>query len=779
MVSSFLLENKAYKDNLCFFKIFLLYLNLIKTLFFKFKAEFKSKPYTMDVAVEDKLYVALSENFGFSSFKGNQEEIIRSISGGRDTLVIMPTGGGKSLCYQLPAIMSEGTALIISPLIALMKNQVDMMRGYSSKDDIAHFLNSSLSRNQIKQVKRDLLSGNTKMLYVAPETLTKQSTIAFFKQLKISFVAVDEAHCISEWGHDFRPEYRRIREMVDEIDPALPIVALTATATPKVRADIAKTLRLQDPAIYISSFNRSNLYYEIRQKGKKEEVSRQIIKFIKKNAEKSGIIYCLNRKTTEEIAQVLRANGIKAVAYHAGLDSSTRSDRQDQFLMEDVHVIAATIAFGMGIDKPDVRFVIHYNMPKSLENYYQETGRAGRDGMEGNCIGFFNYADMNKLEKFMRDKPVAEREIGGQHLAEVIGYSESANCRRKFLLHYFGEGYKIENCECCDNCQNPKEKEEAQDSVQLALQATHVLQENYVTKYVVNFIMGKKGQEVAAFKHDQHKLFGKGGERDKNYWTSVISHALLQGLIKKDIENYGILKLTKAGLDYITHPYSIQIPLNHQFLASNNGGADAEPRRTSVFDPVLFKMLKDLRRSVAKRKDVPTYVVFQDRSLEEMAMLYPIKKKEIEQITGVSRGKATKYGREFYKMIAEYVAENDIERPTDFIVKTVGERSKDKIYIIQNIDKRIPFETITRHLRISMDEFITEIEKIVDSGTKLNIDYHLNRMFEQEQQEEIFEYFLETEDNTIRAALDELGEDEYSEEEIRLMHIKFMSEIAH
>ncbi|MFK7908508.1 MAG: DNA helicase RecQ [Chitinophagales bacterium] len=732
------------------------------------------------VVVEDKLHQSLSQYFGFNSFKDNQEYIIRNILAGVDTLVIMPTGGGKSLCYQLPAIMNEGTALIISPLIALMKNQVDMMRGYSSIDSIAHFMNSSLSRSQLKKVKEELLSGATKMLYVAPETLTKEDTIAFFKQIKISFVAVDEAHCISEWGHDFRPEYRRIREMVDAIDDSVPIVALTATATPKVRTDIMKNLRLKTPYTYIASFNRDNLYYEIRPKGKKEEVLRQIIQFIKSDEPKSGIIYCLNRKTTEEIAESLRANGIKAAAYHAGLDSGTRSSRQDQFLQEGVNVIVATIAFGMGIDKPDVRFVIHFNMPKSLENYYQETGRAGRDGMEGKCIGFFNYADMTKLEKFMRDKPVAEREIGGQHLSEVIGYAESAGCRRQYLLHYFGENYDNKRCKgMCDNCRNPKEKHEVQGQIQMLLQGISQLQENYPSKYIIDFLMGSKAQELANFKHDKLPNFNKGKDHDKTFWNSVITQTLLNNLLKKDIENYGLLKITDKGHEFIEKPFSIKISVNHNYDNVNAMIADAAPQKTTALDNVLVKMLKDLRRKVAKQKSIPTYVIFQDRSLEEMATYYPISKTELENITGVSRGKASKYGREFLKLIGKYVEENEIDRANDFVVKTTGSKSKDKIYIIQNIDKRISLDTIATHLKIDMEQLLTEIEKMVDAGTKLDLKYHINNVLDEYQQEELFDYFMETENPSVKDAMTELDDDEYTEEDIRLMYIQFMAKMAH
>jgi len=730
------------------------------------------------IVAGSKLHLALKEYFGFNGFKGNQEKIIQSILSGKDTLVIMPTGGGKSLCYQLPAILNEGTALIISPLIALMKNQVDLMRGYSNQDNIAHFMNSSLSRNQIKSVKQDLLDGHTKMLYVAPETLTKPETIEFFKQIKISFIAVDEAHCISEWGHDFRPEYRRIRKMVDAIDGSVPIIGLTATATPKVREDIIKSLQLKDTDIYISSFNRANLYYEIRQKGKKEETFTEIIKFVKRNPEKSGIVYCLNRKTTEEIAEALVANGIKAAAYHAGLDSTTRSDRQDQFLMEDTHVICATIAFGMGIDKPDVRFVIHYNMPKSLENYYQETGRAGRDGLEGNCIGFFNYADMSKLEKFMRDKPVAEREVGGQHISEVIAYSESASCRRQFLLHYFGEQYNDTNCnDNCDNCAHPKEKISINEEVKLVLKAIIALRENVDVKYLVKFLLGKSTRDITEFKHDQLKEFAKGSGKETSFWNAVVNKALLEQLLLKDIENYCLLKLTEKGYAYIDKPDALKVAVNHKF---DDVITVIDNSKTSILDPVLYKMLKDLRKKVAKEKNVPTYIVFQERSLEEMCIYYPTNRQELCKITGVSEGKARKYGRPFHKLIAQYVSDNGIERAEDMTVKSVGNKSKDKIYIIQNIDKRITLDTIAKNLGLSMPDLITEIEKIIDSGTKLNIDFHINEYLDKEQQNEIFDYFMEAEDNSIAAAMKALNEyEDYSEEDIRIMRIKFLADVAH
>ena len=726
---------------------------------------------------ENNLHKTLADSFGFNTFKGNQDEIINSILSGRDTLVIMPTGGGKSLCYQLPAIMSEGTALIISPLIALMKNQVDLMRGYSKNDNIAHFLNSSLNRVQIKQVKQDLLDGHTKMLYVAPETLTKDETVAFFKQIPISFLAVDEAHCISEWGHDFRPEYRRIHDIVNTINPNLPIVALTATATPKVQDDIIKNLQLRNPNIFIESFNRPNLYYEIRPKGKSEQVIRQIIQFIKNNAGKSGIIYCLNRKTTEDIAEMLLANGIRSAAYHAGLDAPTRTERQDQFLSEDIEVIVATIAFGMGIDKPDVRFVIHYNMPKSLENYYQETGRAGRDGLEGRCIGFFNHADMTKLEKFMREKPVAEREVGGQHLGEVISYCETASCRRKFLLHYFGEQYTDQNCCNCDNCNQPKEQIDITNSVKLVLKVIDTLQENFNSRYIITFLLGETTQEVIDFKHHLLNSFGKGEDKSKNYWNTIMSQILLENLVYKDIENYGILKLQPSGLAYINDPYPILKALNHEYedLSSFN---DNETPRPTVLDDTLFNALKDLRRRVAKVKKVPTYVVFQDRSLEEMATYYPITPEELENINGVSKGKVLRYGKEFLKLIEDYVEENDIERASDMVLKSVANKSKGKIDIIKFIDKKIPLIMIGKNMDLKQEDLLCEIEKIIDSGTKLNIDYHIDQILDPDQQEEIFDYFMKAESESLSAALKELGTDEYTEEEIRYVRVQFMSKVA-
>ncbi len=725
--------------------------------------------------IAGNLNAALEEHFGFKGFKGNQKEIIESLVAGKDTFVIMPTGGGKSLCYQLPAIINEGTAIIISPLIALMKNQVDLIRGYSSQDNIAHFLNSSLSKKEAKKVKEALLGGETKLLYVAPETLNKEDTIEFLKKLTISFIAVDEAHCISEWGHDFRPEYRRIKQMINAIDLNIPIIALTATATPKVQSDISKNLELQDPSVFISSFNRSNLYYEVRPKGKKEQVVKEIIQYIKKNDRKSGIIYCLSRKSTEDIAKMLQVNGIKAAAYHAGLDAATRTQRQDDFLSEETHVIVATIAFGMGIDKPDIRFVFHYDIPKSLENYYQETGRAGRDGMEGQCIAYFSHADIYKLEKFMRDKPVAERDVGSQHLEEVVGYAETASCRRKFLLHYFGEEYDDKKCEKgCDNCLRPKKKIDISKDVVNAVEAIKELQDNHDIKYIIDYLLGKKTQQIEQFKHHLNKFFAVGKEKDVHFWTSTIRQALLQNLLYKDIENYGILKVTEKGYNYIKKPYKIEIALNHEYtteVGSNDEG------KTAALDPQLLAMLKDLRKQVAKEKSVPPFVVFQDPSLADMATHYPITMDEMANISGVSKGKAIKFGRKFISMIEKYVNENDIERPNEFIVKTVAAKSKAKIQIIQNIDRKISLESIAETLKKSMEDILVEVEAIVNSGTKINIDYYLNDIMDEDQQDDIYDYFREAETDDLNVALDEF-DGEYTLEDIRLIRLKFMSQEA-
>ncbi len=733
--------------------------------------------HTVRVNGKLNLTASLQEYFGFENFKGDQEKIIKSVMNGEDTFVIMPTGGGKSLCYQLPAILLKGTAIIISPLIALMKNQVDQIRGYSSNDNIAHFLNSSLTKAQAKVVKSDLVSGETKMLYVAPETLTKEENIEFLSELDISFVAVDEAHCISEWGHDFRPEYRKIKGMIENMGHRIPVMALTATATPKVQLDILKNLDMSEKNIYISSFNRPNLYYEVRNKGQKEPTLKQIVKFIKGMSAKSGIIYVLSRKSTEEIAEFLSVNGIKAAAYHAGLDATTRSQRQDQFLMEDIDVIVATIAFGMGIDKPDVRFVIHYNIPKSLENYYQETGRGGRDGLEGKCIAFYNYNDIVKLEKFMRDKSQSEREMGGHLLMETVAYAETSVCRRRFLLHYFGEKYDDENCGKCDNCLHPKEQMEGKEYIHLLVQAVAAIQESFTINYIVDILIGNRHNQVTMFKHDELPIFGEGKDHDDHFWNSVLRQALLHNLIVKDIENYGVIKLSEKGRKFLQKPHSIMISINHDF--DNLEDTEAEGGGTSALDPTLLNMLKDLRKQVAKEKKLPPFVLFQDPSLEDMATQYPTTVEELSHIIGVSKGKAVKYGRSFIEMIAQYVEENEIEKPSEMVVKSVANRSASKVYIIQNIDKKIPLETIAEGKGIKMEELYDEMESIVSSGTRLNLDYYINDIIEEDRQDEVYDYFRTAHSDSLEDALVELGNENYSMEEVQLMRIKFMSEMAH
>ncbi len=722
---------------------------------------------------------ALQEYFGFNSFKGNQEAIIKNLMAGNDTFVIMPTGGGKSLCYQLPAILSEGTAIIISPLIALMKNQVDLVRSYSNNNDIAHFLNSTLNRATIKKVKADITSGTTKMLFVAPETLKKEENIEFFKGIKVSFVAVDEAHCISEWGHDFRPEYRQIRNMIETINEKIPIIALTATATPKVQSDIKKNLDLQDPTVFIASFNRSNLYYEIRPKRSKEIAIKQIVKYTKEHARKSGIIYCLNRKTTEDIAKVLNVNGVKAAPYHAGLDASVRTEVQDKFLMEDIHVIVATIAFGMGIDKPDVRFVIHFDIPKSIENYYQETGRSGRDGLEGRCIAFYSYKDIEKLEKFMRDKPLSEREMGAQLLAETAAYAETSVCRRKFLLHYFGEDYTKENCGSCDNCLKPKEKIEGKEFIHKALQVIKALKENYGIPYLVDFMMGKKTTEILNYSHDKQELFGSGKEKDDHFWNSIFRQCLLNHLVYKDIEQYGLIKFTDAGKKFIKTPKSMMISLNHDYETDTSDVEMESAGAKSVLDPVLFEMLIKIRDGIAKVQKLPPYVIFSENSLEEMATMYPCTLEELTKVSGVSKGKAEKFGKEMVAAISRYVEENEIERPTDFMtMKIMANKSADKIHIIQSIDKKLSLEEISRMRGISMINLITEIESIVSSGTKLNLNYYINDIIEEDLQEDVFDYFRTLTTLDLNKAFHDLKDEGLSFEEIQLLHIKFMSELA-
>ncbi len=727
--------------------------------------------------VKVSLIDALREHFGFDSFKGNQEIIIKNILAGKDTFVIMPTGGGKSLCYQLPALMSPGCALIVSPLIALMKNQVDLVRSYSSKDNVAHFLNSTLSKAQIKKVRTDLLAGKTKMLYVAPETLTKQENLDFFRELEISFIAVDEAHCISEWGHDFRPEYRRLKEMIDQINGDLPIIALTATATPKVQSDIVKNLNLRDPAIYLSSFNRPNLYYEIRPKRKKDQTIREIVKFIHLHKGKSGIIYTLNRKTTEELADMLVANNIKAVAYHAGLDAGTRAQRQDMFLHEDVDVIVATIAFGMGIDKPDVRFVIHYNIPKSLENYYQETGRAGRDGLEGICVCFYSYKDVQKLEHLMRDKPLSEREMGAQLINETVAYAESSACRRKVILHYFGEKYEESQCNnACDNCRNPKEKIEVKNRVVIVLKAIKSLEERFGSDYVVNIITGKVNPQITTYQHNQLEVFGEGKEFDAHFWNSLIRQMMLEDLIEKDIEEYGLLKITEKGHKFLKEPYSIMVSLNHQFEEEGGEEDDIATEAQASADTVLFEMLKELRKKVAKEKNLPPFVIFLETSLEDMATQYPTTVQELEKIQGVSKGKAIRYGKQFVDVISKYVEENDIVKPDDFVMKSVVNKSGLKVFIIQNIDKKMPLETIARNKELTIPQLLDEMETIVASGTKLNLDYCLDEELDDYAQDEIMEYFKGCETSSLALAREELIDSDYTIEQLKLMRIKFLVE---
>lgn len=729
-------------------------------------------------ATQESLHEALQRYFGFDSFKGNQEAIVSSVLDGQDTFVIMPTGGGKSLCYQLPALMLEGTAIIISPLIALMKNQVDSIRGYSQNDEVAHFLNSSLTRAQMKQVKQDIADGKTKLLFIAPETLTKDENIEFFQSVNVSFVAVDEAHCISEWGHDFRPEYRRIKAMLDAIGAEIPVIALTATATPKVQSDIIKNLNMQSYNTFVSSFNRENLYYEVRPKGKKDQTMRQIVQVIKTMPGRSGIIYVQSRKTAEEIAQVLVVNDIKAAPYHAGLDAKTRSKTQDDFLMEEIDVIVATIAFGMGIDKPDVRFVIHYDIPKSIENYYQETGRAGRDGLEGKCIAFYAYQDILRLEKFLRDKPVAEREMGSQLMAEVMAYSETTACRRRFLLHYFGENYDDDRCEgMCDNCRHPKERIEVKTELQQALKAVAQLDENYGIKTLIDFVMGKETKEIQDFRFDKKDLFAVGSGKDETFWSSVFRQAMLNHLIRKDIESYGLLKLTEQGREYIAKPQSFKIPINHNF--DDHSMDNDEPiGKTAVLDETLLNLLKDLRRREAKRLGLPPYVIFQDPSLDDMATQYPISMEDMVKVSGVSIGKANRYAKPFLTLIAQYVEENEIERPTDFVVKQVANKSKVKISIIQGIDRKIPLDDIASSNGMTMEELLDELDAIVASGTKLNIDYYLEERIDEYCREDIYEYFMASNDDDVKKAYNDLKEDDITIEEIQLMRIKFMSEVA-
>ncbi len=717
---------------------------------------------------------ALEQFFGFSTFKGEQEAIIQSVLDGHNTFVIMPTGGGKSLCYQLPALMSEGTAIVVSPLIALMKNQVDAIRSFSQEEGVAHFLNSSLTRNEAIRVKKDIKDGRTKILYVAPESLTKKENVEFLTDIKISFFAIDEAHCISEWGHDFRPEYRRLRTIFDEIK-RVPVIALTATATEKVQEDILKNLDIPNARTFKASFNRPNLYYEVRPK---RDVNREITRFVKQHAGRSGIIYCLSRKKVEEMAQTLVVNGIKALPYHAGMDAGQRAEHQDRFLMEDVDVIVATIAFGMGIDKPDVRFVIHHDIPKSLESYYQETGRGGRDGGEGKCVAFYSYKDIEKLEKFLQGKPVAEQEIGKQLLQDTVGYAETSMCRRKFLLHYFGEEMEGENCGSCDNCTHPQETFEAKDDLALLLDAVLESKERHRAKFICDLITGTESSEIKTYKGASLEIYGKGSDKEIRHWMALLRQAIVQGFLHKDIETYGNLSLTEQGKKFRKKPWSITFVKERDYSDDEGGGDDEGGTvRGGAADERLMKMLRDLRQQVAKKHNLPPYVIFQDPSLEEMTVRYPISIEELVNVSGVGPGKAQKFGKPFIELISEYVEENEIMRAEEVMVRSVVNKSGSKVHIIQNIDKRLPLDMIAKAKGMSLNDLLTELESIVQSGTRLDINYHLNEIIEVETQEEIMDYFRSADTDSIEAAYEEFGGD-FSEEELRMMRIKFMSEVA-
>lgn len=718
---------------------------------------------------------SLYKYFGFDSFKGEQEAVIQNVLNGQNSFVIMPTGGGKSLCYQLPALMMEGTAIVVSPLIALMKNQVDAIRGFNTNDAVAHFLNSSLNKAEIAQVKKDITEGTTKLLYVAPESLNKDENVAFFKEINVSFVAVDEAHCISEWGHDFRPEYRRLRPIVDALGGNIPIIALTATATEKVQQDIQKNLNMLDAAVFKASFNRPNLYYEVRPK---VDAIKEIIRYVKNHMGKSGIIYCLSRKKVEEVASTLSVNGIKALPYHAGLEANVRAKTQDKFLMEEIDVIVATIAFGMGIDKPDVRFVIHHDIPKSLEGYYQETGRAGRDGREGRCVTFYAYKDIEKLEKFMKGKPVAEQEIGKQLLLETVGYAETSVCRRKYLLHYFGEVYENENCGSCDNCLHPKTQVEGQEQVELLIETVLAIKEKHAADHVINVLIGKEDKAVKDYQHNKLEVYAGGMDFDNKFWMSVIRQALLAGFLYKDVDHYGLLKVTDKGKEYLEKPYSFKVTQDHSYENTDSDDDDDAQGGSAAADENLFAMLKDLRKQIAKQKNLPPFVIFQDPSLEEMAINYPITMDEMKNITGVGTGKATKYGKPFIDMIKKYVEENEIERPMDLVVKSVVNKSGLKVYIIQNIDRKISLDDMADAKNITLSDIISEIETIVASGTRIDLNYYINEMIDPDRQKEVFDYFRSAESDSAKAALEDLGDTDYTIDEIRLMRIKFMSDLG-